>query len=526
MFHDLMAGDVAAPQSPDVCVIGAGAAGVSLALDLTSRGVRVLLLEAGGRGDEPASQALYEGVSIGHPMDVSEGRYRRLGGSTTRWTGRCAKLDRIDLETRAWMPGSGWPLSYDDIDAYYPRAAEFCGFQSPWEDDDLVLSRLGTPALDERRAAPFVWRYAPTGRRTYRDFGDLVGDGLDVVLHANVVEMNADRSGRLMSVVAASLSGRRLQISAGAFVLCCGGIENARLLLAAQEARGGDFGGDAVGRYFMQHPRGSIASVETTAKGARELQDAFNVFTSARAPQYEVGFALPETAQRAEKLLNASAILVYRADPTSGWERLKSGLTGRGAGALGDLTGALADPVDVLRNLNRRAVGRHPALRTEGIDVVIDLEQAPDPCSRVTLSDERDALGVKRACVDWRISDDERRTAAHFADRLAGEFSRLGLGVLRPASWLSEAQLAPAALSGTYHHIATTRMSDDPDSGAVDADCRVWGMDNLYVCGCSVFATGGHANPTLTIVALALRLAEHLAEPRGAGARSARPALA
>jgi choline dehydrogenase-like flavoprotein len=519
LFHDLMAGEVDAPRRPDVCVVGAGAAGVTLALELKALGLSVLLLESGGASDEAATQALYEGVSVGHPMTLDEGRYRVLGGSTTRWTGRCAKLDKVDLERRDWVPESGWPLSFEDIDAHYARAAEICGFEAPWRESSLVLRELDTPDLDTRRIAPFLWRYAPNGRRSYRNFGDLArpAAGIDIVLHANLAEIRANRSGRVTSVIASSLAGRRLEVSAAAFVLCCGGIENARLLLLAQETHGEGFGGEAVGRYFMQHPRGKIASVETSADGALALQDMFNVLARPSPPQYEVGFALPESVQREEKLLNASAILTYHADPRSGWERLKSGLAGAGAQAVRDLAASVADPLDVMRNLRRRASGRHPALRTEAIDVVIDLEQEPDPESRITLSDNRDALGMKRVRIDWRISENERRTAARFADHLSTEFTRLGLGALRPANWLERGDMKTGALTGTYHHIATTRMSIDPRYGAVDPNCRVHGAENLYVAGCSTFATGGHANPTLTIVALALRLAHHLAQSMNTG---------
>lgn len=533
MIEDLRSGEFSGDLRADVCVVGSGAAGVPLTLELARRGKSVLLLESGGLAFDAEIQSLYEGENLGHPMELDYGRYRVFGGSTTQWTGRCAKLDPIDFETRDWLPYSGWPIGPEDLAPYYGPAAKYCGFRAPWTRDDEAFAAVGArvPALDPDRAGPFVWRYGPSGVRMYANFGAdheqelRRAQNVRVLLNANVVGFVAsERGGRIEALKVRSLDGRALEARADAFVLCCGGLENARLLLHSEEDTPGGVGtGRAMlGRFFMQHPRGRIARVKTSAEMSRRLQDTFNVFATARPPQHEIGFALPETVQRREGLLNASAILTYEADPNSGWERAKDGLRSLArepvAGAA-RLAGALADPVDVVRNAWRRGVqGRHPAVRTRAIDVVIDLEQAPDPESRVTLGDGRDRLGMRRAQVDWRVSDLERRTSLRFAELLAEEFRRLGLGELELEPWLRETgPVGTEALTGTFHHIAVTRMASDPSQGVVDADCRVHGAPNLFVGGCSVFSTGGHANPTLTIVALALRLADHLAEQDLAG---------
>jgi len=537
MIDDLRTGEFAAELQAEVCVVGAGAAGVTIALELAGRGRQVLLLEAGGETFDPVVQAFYEGENVGHPMPLDEGRYRVFGGSTTRWTGRCAAFDPIDFAERSWLTPSGWPIGPADLAPYYPRAATYCGFATPWLDAAAALAAAGPPppAFDPEQVTPFVWRYAPSGVRNYPDFGRDNAQALRaspqvrVLLNAAVTRFHAaPGGGRLEAVTARTLTGRAVRVKAGAFVLACGGLENARLLLASEEDVPGGLAGasqDLVGRFFMQHPRGRIATVATSEPMARRLQDAFNVFATRRPPQYEVGFALAEAAQRREGLLNASAILTYDADPDSGWDSLKTGLRAlprRPLEGVGAIARALTDPADIARNAWRRGVeGRHPVVRARQINLVIDLEQAPDPDSRVTLADQRDPLGMRRARVDWRLAELERTTSRRFAELLKGEFERLGLGALSLEPWLFErGPIGEEALSGTFHHIATTRMSADPRQGVVDADCRVHGTENLYLSGCSVFSTGGHANPTLTIVALALRLADHLAQAPVAAAQA------
>jgi len=256
------------------------------------------------------------------------------------------------------------------------------------------------------------------------------------------------------------------------------------------------------------------------------LQRMFNTFH--RPPwtpvEYEIGFALDPAFQRQNQLVNASAVLVYTPGERSAWsaiKRLKSMVRARRVqpSALADSARAVGRfPVG---NLARRfLVGREVIHRDPVINVVIDLEQMPVRDSRIYLSNERDALGVPRIVVDWRISDIERRTAALFATTLRREFERLKLGTIRLADWLTSGKpLTDSDLAGNYHYIGATRMSVQPEQGVVDINAKVHGIDNLYVAGASIFPTGGHANPTLTIVALTLRLADHLRAISGSSGR-------
>jgi choline dehydrogenase-like flavoprotein len=528
----------------DLCVVGAGPAGITIANELIGSGIRLCLVESGGFGDEPETQALYQGENVGHSVTLDEGRYRVFGGSATgtttphrpAWGGRCAMLDPIDFETRQWVPKSGWPIDLETLRPYYERSKRANNFLEPWLPDDAVPATLGVelPEFHSQDVNPFVWRIAPAetppsawksaGPRKRFDWGRAYRQKLQadpdvhVLLHANLTSFVGSADGSsIETITVSSLKHVSMTIAAKAFVLCCGGIENARVLLNAPQnivKRVNEF--DNLGRYLAQHPRGCIATLETTPQTDKRLQNLFTDFLRPDDVQYELGFALSEQAQRKHGLLNASAAIYYAAGPESPWRsgaRLQDAVRTRKPyqGILRDVANVLGSADSVAANTWRRVRGRALLFPDPLVSILIDLEQAPNPQSRVTLSDMKDSLGMNRAKVDWRISEIERTTARQFSDYIGDVLQRLGLGKAQPSAWLgSDLPVQNDELYGTFHFIGTTRMSRDPRDGVVDENCRSHGIDNLYFAGCSVFPTGGHANPTLTIVALAIRLADHL----------------
>ena len=319
-----------------------------------------------------------------------------------------------------------------------------------------------------------------------------------------------------------SLNGNEIEIRARAFVICCSGIENARILLNLPEPILSNINKhDNVGRFFAQHPRGRILTLEAANNSAPALQKLFNCFIKPRRGQiqYEVGFALSDTAQREYQLLNASAAIYYEESERSAWasaKRLRATIKSRTVppGGYADVKNLLCGVPAVVANLVRKFIlGTQRVIPHPIASVVVDLEQEPNRDSRITLSDDVDELEVRRVKVDWKISEIERRTAREFAKIIALELENMGFGRAELEPWLtSDAPIRDGELSGTYHFIGATRMASTPETGVVDKDCRVFGLDNLYMAGCSVFPTTGHANPTLTIVALAIRLADHLCE--------------
>lgn len=539
MFLDLERDDGLKHLSADICIVGAGPAGITLATELMSLGLTICLAESGGLRDEGRTQRLYEGTSIGHPVWLTEGRHRIFGGSATRWGGRSAMMDPIDFETRGWIPNASWPIALDDVRRYYDRARKALNFDGPWLDDESTLALAGRtlPHFESTDITPYVWRFAPPerkgwvsrrlglGPRRSYDWGAASRATLrqardvSVVLHANLVDLDpAAEDGAIRTARFKALNGRSLEVGARLFVVCCSGIENARILLNLNtKLAGGLPGGDNIGRYFSQHPRGTILTLETGRAQSLRLQHDFNEFSGngADAAHYQLGFALSEQAQRRHGLLNASAGMHYSSSSWSAGRRLRNAVKGRYyiyPGALRDVGRLILGIFPMLAvTWTKQVAGRQPLFPGGTISVVADLEQEPQSESRVTLSAERDPLGVPRTVVDWRISETERTTARKFAEAIAGELGRLGYGAARLAPWLTSGEpVREEHLASNYHLIGTTRMAATPETGVVDENARVFGVSNLYMAGSSVFATGGHANPTLTIIALTLRLADHL----------------
>jgi choline dehydrogenase-like flavoprotein len=519
----------------DVCLLGAGAAGITLARELAAGGLRICLAEGGGTEFEYLeSQALYQGVNVGIPISLEGGRLRYLGGSTNHWGGRCAPLQDIDFRRRDWIPHSGWPLQRAELDPYYVRAQKVAGFPTPWRSDadTLTYLRAALPAVDSKWLMPSLWHYTPPMKdapvwKWANAYGAELraSSNIRTLLHANFAAFSAEKNrSRVRSMTVSSLNGVSATITATTFVLCCGGIENARLLLLGAEQNSGGFAsdGDLVGRYLMQHSRGPAALVVSAERMTR-VQEQFNILRGADGLEVEVGLALTPQAQESERLLNCSGAMQYQGDPDSGvtaaqeiWRALLAG--GWGAN-LGERVGTVAEDLGgVLQALKHRVSSGH-SLDREGTAVIpsrsatllLDLEQAPDPQSRITLAQERDPLGLRRVQADWRVGELERRTAVQFTTHVAAEFARLGIGRCKFEPWLLDERVPMTdSLHETYHYIGTTRMADSSVDGVVDRNCAVFGMENLYVAGSSVFPTAGQANPTLTILALALRLADFL----------------
>jgi choline dehydrogenase-like flavoprotein len=521
----------------DVAVVGAGAAGITIARELAGSGLEVLLVESGGLDLDGPTQALYEGESsAGLPYVPLEAcRQRFFGGTTNHWTGWCKPLDPVDLAPRPWLGLKGWPLGYDDLKRHYHRAQPLVGL-GPFRYDGGLWEEIGedTDPFDVGRLGLSFWRQPPDVVR----FGQAYRADLErapnvrVLLEANLVEIRPDPGGATVErLELRHLGGRAARVRARAHVLACGGIENARLLLASDAVLPAGVGNarDLVGRHFTDHAVFTLG--EIFPADAYAFVDRYH----RRVVGGELvmpGWSLAPAAQQRHGLANGCVVaFVDRVDgplaPAAArlWAEL-------GAGELPDRLPARA--LEVLRDLGdlaesawrKHALGRYVNRVPARLDLAIFVDPLPNPSSRVTLRrGERDALGLPRARLDRRPTPANTHVAAEHGRIVAAELARLGLARVRlhpalaeeSADWMLAGNLegydpAPGmpSMHVTQHHMGTTRMAADPREGVVDGDCRVHGIDNLYVAGSSVFATPGHANATLTIVALALRLAEHL----------------
>jgi choline dehydrogenase-like flavoprotein len=503
----------------DVCVIGAGAAGISLTRRLLARGHQVVLLESGGLDYEAATADLNAGENVGEEYyDLEDSRLRFFGGTTAIWGGRCAELDPIDLEARAWVPHSGWPLSWTELARWYDEARPLFGLppERPAPDD---LRRAGVPLPRFEELETPLWTFDRRFNRfAWESCADLEADPrCQIATHATVTAIVAD-GWNIERVEARSTAGGRLAVKAKAFVLAAGGIENPRLLLAS------GLGNDQVGRYFMEHPH---------ARGGRIVDGAAWRLLKAFGRRHRIGgedvaaLIAPSAAlQRSEGILNTSLTIVARQPEgrrqfigMKAYSGLKHSMAPtKGGRALWMVTkkaaGWVQRHVDPARPWMLHKLG--------GVEVALLVrgEQAPNPDSRVTLSGERDSTGVPRVKLDWRMTEIDVRSVATLVEALGRELARLGLGRVEPADWLATGRwktdpLVSSHPIGGYHHMGTTRMGTDPRTSVADPDGRVHGLGNLWVAGSSLFPTGGWANPTLTIVALALRSAERISAELG-----------
>jgi len=462
----------------DLCIVGAGAAGITIARELASSARRIVLLESGFMDPDTATQALYDGASHGipyFPLGDARTRTRQFGGSTNLWNGECRPLAACDFETRSWVPDSGWPFDVGQLRPYYERAQAVCGLGPfAYTVDDASFDDTIEPTVIQYSAPT---RFGPAAYDAFAAAPDT-----SVVLGANAVELVLTDSGRAVQRIAiATLAGIRVSVRAEAFVLAAGGIENARLLLASDRVARGGIGNahDLVGRCFMEH-----LYVDDGARIALHPDVGVRYAAERRIDGrvLRLVLTLSGATQQSERLPGVTFVVgaTHTFPP-------------RGPGTV--------------RTALRRAA---TALRSEVVLPVKHVqEQVPNRDSRVVLSTERDRLGSRRAALDWRVSAIDKQAAARAYPILDRALRTAGVGRVVDTS-LDDGPDWPARLRGARHHMGTTRMHANPARGVVDADCRVHGVANLFVAGSSVFPTSGSANPTLTIVALALRLADHL----------------
>ncbi|QAY76470.1 FAD-dependent oxidoreductase [Sphingosinicella sp. BN140058] len=512
----------------EICIVGAGAAGITAARRLLALGHDVMLLESGGVDHDAAVAALNDGPNVGldyYPL--RDARLRFFGGTTAIWGGRCAELDPIDLEKRDWVDGSGWPIAWDDLQAHYRCARPLFGLppRTP-EIGDFRAAGLAVPDFDPARLHTPLWSFDTRFNRfTLPSCEDLVRHPrCTIITNATVTEILAHGDGaHVESVAVRSLRGASLTIRPRELILAAGGIENARILLASRSVMPDGLGNahDLVGRYFMEHPHARGGRVIT-----RDGWDLLKLFGRRhRIAGHDLAALITPSAalQREKGILNTSLTIAARqpADASQAlgmrvYSGLKHEIAPTRAGRLLWM-GTKKIATWAQRHIDPlRPWLLHKAHRAE-LALLVRGEQAPNRDSRVTLTGEVDALGVPRVALDWRLSEIDKRSVATLVETLGAELRRLGLGDVRAESWLKVPEqmwrvdpLVSAHPIGGYHHIGTTRMADDPRKGVTDAYGRVHGIDNLHVVGSSTFPTASWANPTLTIVALALRTADRI----------------
>lgn len=491
----------------DLCIIGAGAAGIAIARALRGRGLDIVVLESGGFAADAATTALSEGAIVGEqlrflefPLDLTNTRLRFFGGTTNHWMGWSRPLDASDFLARSHVPDSGWPFGRDVLDPYLKEAQELIELSSlGFEPADWAPFGAAAPVLATELVETTMFQYSPPTRfaETYRaDLAD-AGD-VRVLLHANAIELDSTPAGdHVTGVEVATLDGIRWRVEARAYVLAVGAIEGARLLLASNRVVPDGLGNAAglVGRYYMDHPHLFVGrAVMAASPDELDLyrRRPYRVPTAAGDRDIEAlgVFRLTGAAQAAHGTTSILAIPEVKS--------VEDAVASGPQGGHFATTEQIGEAVGAMGGAPIRSV----------IDFFTMSEQFPNPESRVRLGEERDELGVRRVELDWRVTDRDRRTVQVGLEVIGAELGRLGLGRMLVEEEGEGPMVAP--VSTGPHHMGTLRMAADPARGVVDPDSRVHGIDDLFVAGSAVYPTGGAANPTLTLLALGLRLADHL----------------
>jgi choline dehydrogenase-like flavoprotein len=501
----------------DVCIVGAGAAGITLAREFIGQPFRVCLLESGGLEYDAETQSLYKGQNVGHPYyPLEAARMRYFGGTTNIWGGACRPLDGIDFEARAGVPYSGWPFARSHLWPFYDRAQTVLQIGplkydgASWEREDSLRAKFAGNSLDSAIFQNNPMRFGKVYREEIRS-----APNIDTYLYANVLEFEANESVRAVKRLrVASLARNDFFVSARAYVLATGGIENARLLLLSNRRNRHGLGNDhgLVGRFFMEHPGSSWGRLGIIApsefplsfydiRGDTEFSDDTELNSA-----YIWGFIAPtEQTLRQQKLLNCGIkIRSFPKDESPGIVSMRSIKNKLASGEWPDnfwqhITNVISDIDGVTLKSVQKITGKL------GVPEIMEIEYwaqpRPNPNSRVRLSSELDALGQPQVVLDWRLTEHDMNNIRKVLNLLAIELGRSNLGRLRIDPEICSDKWVSSMLEGSFHHIGTTRMHKNPKHGVVDPNCRVHGLSNLFIAGSSVFPTAGHANPTLTIVA-------------------------
>ena len=544
--------------SADLAVVGAGPAGIVVALEVASKGFDVVLVESGYEKFCPGTQHLAEAEELDpvlhSPMSLTT--RRQLGGTSVIWGGRCVPLDRVDFDRRSYTGNSTWPVSYEQLLPYFQRACDWfrCGRAvfdtSPMThlppslvpglpDDELLVSSL------ERWSLPtnFGREYRQGLRRSGRVQVLLGLTCTEVVCHAGLPKVR--------HLECRSLAGKRIRIRGRGYVIACGGLESTRLLLASPGPDGGQLGDHSghLGCWYMGHvegvianvrfftpPRATVFSYERDIDGTyvrRRFQASRELVHQQDLPNVAAWLANPELASPAHRNGVLSLVYLTLRSPLgrlmapdaqrlslTGEEVPGSPYGGCQKGSVQDhLANIIRDPGSALRFggsfgakrfLSKRRI---PGFFAYSADNCYPLqyhgEQAPNSKSRVTLGNSRDPVGMPRLCIDLRFSQSDIDGIVRWHRYCDDYLRRTGCGQLEYLS-RDPAETVWNRVGGGFHQLGTTRMAARSEDGVVDENLAVHGVRNLFVASSSVFPTAGQANPTFMIVVLALRLADRL----------------
>lgn len=490
----------------DVCIVGAGAAGISIALDWMDTPYKVILLEGGGFEYDEQVQELYSGETTGQKyFPLKSARLHYFGGTTGHWAGMCAPFDPIDFKPREWIPNSGWPINKKDLDPYYSKANKTLQL-GPYNYEfeywkDKAPNMIPLP-FDNKVIWNKMWQLSRARfGNIYKE--TIVGaKNIHLYTYANAVDIKTSENlSSVKEIVVKNHAGKTHTVKAKHFIMACGTIQNARLLLASNSQAPSGLGNDndLVGRYFQEHLEVACAELWLTKPHPTNELYGWNKDTKTHAE-----IAITEEVQSREKILNGTVSLdplryaKYKRPRMETWQD--------------------DDPRKSADNMfanwgEAKEKGEQEKGKIErAYELSIRIEQAPNPNSRITLGKEKDELGVPRANLHWELTPLDKYSVRRIYQLFGQQAGIAGVGRVKLYEFLRDENddTFPDSTNGGWHHMGTARMAVDPKKGVVDSDCRVHGISNLYIAGAACYVTSGAPNPTLTLTALSLRLSDHL----------------
>lgn len=537
--------------SCDVCIVGSGAAGITLAMELAKTSLNVLVLAGGGWTESSKDRDLYAGSvePPGSHEPLEENRRRMMGGTTTVWGGRCVPFDPIDFRQRDWIPHSGWPFDSEEVEPYLLGAASYCDIGDPVFDARVAFpssQREILPGFDSTDVASWpMERWSPPTNfaKTYRKTLEQ-SPNIRVLLDTHATHIHLSQSGtQVEKISCADENNRNFSVRARHFVLACGGLENARLLMASRDVATNGIGNDSgnVGRFYMAHIFGTFSTVRIHRPDSLVYafeRDQSEVFCRRRwwiTPEAQekerigncIFFFFRPTDHNLHRDAIFSVIFLVKTlkairhlgpeQRHAFWQKNRRAVTQHLHTVQGNLHKLPPEVAQLLWNryFRRRRLPFVLPKPTDGIYYLFyQGEHCPSSESRLELSIETDGLGMPRLRLKPAFSDLDLHTALRAHEMMRKRFQESGTGVMDydPGKLRAQLQDCLRNFNSSAHHLGTTRMSANPAQGVVDKQCTVHGVSNLHVAGSSVFPTGGHANPTLLIVALAIRQAKYLAK--------------
>jgi choline dehydrogenase-like flavoprotein len=536
MIVDGRALQAGSEKEHQLCIVGSGIAGMLLVMELAGTFHDICMIESGGWKPDDATQSLYSLNNVGYPIRKHyQSRIRYFGGSCNIWAGRAMIYNKIDFAPRPWLEGFSWPIDFAELDRYYASASQYLNLPayeklkpetwraklSDFESSVVQCADFKTNvSLFAKGPARFGYktRYYKTVRNSAR---------ITLYINSNVVNLDLDpERRRVMRVDVACLNGVRFTVKARNFVLACGGLENTRILLASDKQMPGGIGNQSglLGRFYMDHPRAVFGRIKLT----RQVKLDHMLGMPVKGGKMQLGIGLSDQIQAREGLLNnylslepcysIGSMELYESFVKLMKRLLRKGYSGKRFDfknqEIADVPEMiyLLTPKELLPHFMYYTYYKYSRLIKSVVTTLTHLsivnysEQEALSASRVYLDHETDRLGMRKLVLDWKVSELSLNSSLRLLHLLDAHFRKHQAGFIEQ----DLTQVKELPYTDASHHLGTTRMSPNPKSGVVDANCQVHGLDNLFVAGSSVFPTAGHANPTLTIAAMSLRLADYL----------------